>query len=493
VPEQSFSADVMDVTTLARQYGRVLVSRRLLRAFAVGTTMAAFMLLIVAAIMPVILAYTPSSAPPSQRLWTTFLVVLLMAFVTALAIGLVVLYVRALAALARGSSRVATIVMVLVSAWFLWVALTNLRVFLLPREQAPLQIMALAALVIQSAVAGALIIGPWQLRRADPLARRVFEEPRLGAGWKAEVGRLLDFADVSTLSHKNRLRALLVLSAALLVEGSAFYTLLHWSGTLMETSEKPAPELMNVSPAVALSLLLVFTVVVLLLSGWLIRVMLRWAKRLRARARRMTLRSANEVVTADTRPPILFLRSFEKEHVPLEGAQVPWFLRAFDPGAEYGTLEELIVLGLTYVGPVVAVADPSRPDVPEGAARWRLGDDEWQRFVEQQIARAGLIVVGVAETEGLRWEMDALARVPAALEKTIFVFPPGITRESRVASLVWNLVGEPLQFMRLRESSQHLLGVARLPDGKLAAIVASEISEPAYQTALRLWIALRQS
>ena len=126
---------------------------------------------------------------------------------------------------------------------------------------------------------------------------------------------------------------------------------------------------------------------------------------------------------------MLFLQSFETEHVPLTGARLPWTLRGFDPGAEYGTLEEMIVLGMTYLGPVVAVADPSQPEAPVGAARWRLKDDEWQCFVEMQIARARFIVVGLAETSGLWWEIEALKRSPGALSKTIFVSPlqpPGI-------------------------------------------------------------------
>lgn len=201
------------------------------------------------------------------------------------------------------------------------------------------------------------------------------------------------------------------------------------------------------------------------------------------------MRPADKVVAEDARPAVLFLRSFETEQVPLRGARLPWTLRGFDPGAEYGTLEEMIVLGMTYLGPVVAVADPSTSDAPVGAARWHLSDDEWQRFVEMQIARARFIVVGLAETSGLWWEIEALRRSPGALDKTIFVSPPSATRDRDLIGRLAATIASSTHgdFAATLPRDRHIVACALVGDSP-GFFVTSELSEAAYYVALRTWL-----
>ena len=187
------------------------------------------------------------------------------------------------------------------------------------------------------------------------------------------------------------------------------------------------------------------------------------------RARRLALQTAADAVAADPRAPVLFLRSFEEEQIPLSAAKVPWFLRVFDPGSEYRTLEEMIVLNLTYVGPVVAVADPSRVEAPVGAARWRLRNDQWRRFVEEQIQAARLIVIGVAQTSGLRWEIEAVRRTPGALDKAIFVCPPGTSQNVDVLAglgAAFDCGDAPIG----GPPGSHVLMARRSPDGTAARL-----------------------
>lgn len=166
----------------------------------------------------------------------------------------------------------------------------------------------------------------------------------------------------------------------------------------------------------------------------------------------------------------------------LTAAKVPWFLRVLDPGSEYRTLEEMILLNLTYVGPVVAVADPSR-DTPVGAARWRVRDDEWRQLVEEQIQAAALIVVGVAQTSGLRWEIETIRRTPGALDKTVFVCPPGASQNADVlAGLAAALGGDSLIGLR---PEAHVLMARHSREGQAHLYVASTLTEPAYYVALR--------
>ena len=64
----------------------------------------------------------------------------------------------------------------------------------------------------------------------------------------------------------------------------------------------------------------------------LYRLMIRGARWLRLQARLLALESAPEAVTADARRPVLFLRAFAHEQVPLRAARIPRLVRTFDPG-----------------------------------------------------------------------------------------------------------------------------------------------------------------
>src|SRR5687767_11450476 len=102
---------VRSVDDLARRYARVLLSRRLLRAFAVGTLLAAVMLLGLTVAVPVVLAI--KGTHPST--WLVLAGILgLLGTIVAAAVGLVVVYVRALSALARGSRRATTTLLTVV-------------------------------------------------------------------------------------------------------------------------------------------------------------------------------------------------------------------------------------------------------------------------------------------------------------------------------------------------------------------------------------------
>jgi hypothetical protein len=478
---ESLPAHVSDVTQTARRYGRILLSRRMWRALAVATLTGAFMLLITAAITPVFILLTAREGEGSNTA-LALAVLLLLLFVAAMC-GLIVVYVRMLSALATGARRTTVALLSIVGVWLLVVAAGDISVTLHPPSEFPLHFLGFGALIVHVLTALVLVVGPYELRRADDFTRSVFAEPRLGAGFVVEAARLLDFADARALRGKGSARFWRILAAALLLEGAGFYTLMKWATRLSDAAERKLPPL-PVSQAVFVAGAIAVIAATLVLSFALIRLTLKGGRRLRVRARRAAMQPAEKVVADDARPAVLFLRSFETEHVPLTGARLPWTLRGFDPGAEYGTLEEMIVLGMTYLGPVVAVADPSRADAPVGAARWHLGDDEWQRFVEMQIARARLIVVGLAETGGLWWEIEALKRSPGALDKTIFVSPPSATRDRDLLGRLAATMGGSTAAV---PTDRHVVACALVGDSP-GFFVTSELSEAAYYVALRTWL-----
>src|SRR5262249_16005075 len=96
----------------------------------------------------------------------------------------------------------------------------------------------------------------------------------------------------------------------------------------------------------------------------------------------------------------------------------------FDPGTVAGTLEELIVRDLAYLGPVVAIGNPSDQLPALGAARKYCQGDEWHEVVQSLMDEAIMIVVGADLSEGLPWEIATIRR-KGIVGKTTFILPPG--------------------------------------------------------------------
>ena len=132
----------------------------------------------------------------------------------------------------------------------------------------------------------------------------------------------------------------------------------------------------------------------------------------------------HEVLTADPRPPVLYLRSFADDSVPLPiiaSARRPLFelfsVRGADP------FEECVAWELDSYGPVVAVGRPGGRLASLGAAREHLSNDTWHVEIESRMSDAGWIALAPGDTDGLAWELEAIVS-GGHLHKTIFVFPP---------------------------------------------------------------------
>jgi hypothetical protein len=480
---------VWNVDTAARRYLYVLLSRRLVRALAAAMFFAtAIYVVLPLVILPILVM---DATPPERSVFVSALVLLalvvLFAAFAALTLGFTYLAVRMLSALATGAKRSSSILLLLVLPATLLFGMIDLQRAIGPDANNQMWFVGLGALLLHVLIGTGLVIGPMELRRATATDRAVLAEPRPGTGIRAEIARLLHLPDARAFNHRLRKRVWALVSLSLLLEGFAFYALLGWGEALSESAERALPPLPGFS---ADRIVTIAAGVALIAAGLAIsfgvsRLLLRIARRCRIKARRLTLERAEDVVAGDNRAPVLFLRSFAEDQLPLRAARVPWFLRGFDPGSEHGSLEEMLVLNLTYVGPVVATGDPAQREAPVGAARWRITHDEWQRFVEEQIRRAGLIVIGLAETAGLRWEVDAVRRIEGALDKTIFVCPPDLARKPEVRTLVTDVLGCP---SAPHADDSYFLTAARAADGTPTLFTSSALTEMAYYVALRYCI-----
>jgi hypothetical protein len=130
--------------------------------------------------------------------------------------------------------------------------------------------------------------------------------------------------------------------------------------------------------------------------------------------------SADSLLAADRRKPILFLRSFSDDP-KVEAAA----------GISHQGLAQLIDFSVETrlanhfmaFGPFVAVGAP-KDKVPQiGAARKRLSDDEWQQAVAKWMEQSSAIVMYAGTTHWIGWELARIIEGGYAT-KLILLFPP---------------------------------------------------------------------
>ena len=239
---------------------------------------------------------------------------------------------------------------------------------------------------------------------------------------------------------------------------------------------------LGISPGTITAVVAVAGVALLLLGGVLLR-----------SARRHLRASATRVRAAEHRPPVLYLRSFEDDD-DLRVATVatprrPFLemlrLRGSDP------FEEALAWELAPHGPVVAVGRPGRSLATLGAARDHLPDDQWREGVSDRMADAAAIVVVIAATDGLAWEVGEIAR-DGHLGKTVFVFPPTHDEELRRR---WQFVDGVLDGLGVRNApflidTADPLTANLLPSGFWHLTVASYRDEASYCAAIDVAMAV---
>ncbi len=141
------------------------------------------------------------------------------------------------------------------------------------------------------------------------------------------------------------------------------------------------------------------------------------------------LARAQEILAADTRPAVIYLRSFADETAQssdrrfvdrlkftigytLPGLDIPW------RPAEQLALAKC----LNLIGPYVAIGRPGEPLPEFGAARKYVGDHEWQGVVGGLIEHAAGIVLEAGRSDGLRWEIERVV-LRAVPTKVLLVLP----------------------------------------------------------------------
>jgi hypothetical protein len=154
---------------------------------------------------------------------------------------------------------------------------------------------------------------------------------------------------------------------------------------------------------------------------------------------RLTRRVFSPGSHPDSRPPFLFLRAFDDDDrttiqprtwlariqgiAPDFGKKgkgrsffqygagfypVRWF-RWF-LGCPVETVEETLALGVSRVGPLVAIGQPGERYVTSGADRMYVSDDRWQEVVQSYVGRSFGVILQPSLTDGVLWEIEQTCR-----------------------------------------------------------------------------------
>lgn len=124
------------------------------------------------------------------------------------------------------------------------------------------------------------------------------------------------------------------------------------------------------------------------------------------RARKFTAASAEEVLTADPRPPVIYMRSFKDDaaaSMPVMSGPPGWAVLF---PKELVTEEELVARILNDFGPMVTIGRPGEALRELGAARMYVGEQAWHEKVTELMQSAKLVVLRLGQTEGLWWELE---------------------------------------------------------------------------------------
>ena len=180
------------------------------------------------------------------------------------------------------------------------------------------------------------------------------------------------------------------------------------------------------------------------------------AGRLWVRGRRLSALDVQQIRMLDVRPPVLLLRSFGDDNLPLEKRYR--LLSFLFSAREALTLEAFVVNQLWRFGPVIAIGNPTERLSPLGAAREYIPEDRWRSHVNEYLAEAKQIVSVLGGSPGLMWEYEQL-EARGRDEGLLIVFPPRAPDElqrrwtmfqranarSRSTSLQWEpFIGVPL-------------------------------------------------
>jgi hypothetical protein len=218
---------------------------------------------------------------------------------------------------------------------------------------------------------------------------------------------------------------------------------------------------------------------------------------LRHLGRRLCRVGMEKVRKDDTRPPLLFLRSFKDDQVRLAPPRRSLWRQLMFCGNPRPFLDHVLLEEGIRLGPVIAIGAPGRRP-PFGIARAYASDAEWQDLVARLAQDATMIVIAIDETEGLRWELELTAS--RWMDKTLFLLPPRLAVSEKAAKMLLDTTN---YLKAYRQPTPETVGAFfgklngpvlgwHIETGQtLSVFTVGEVSEVAYTLAIRRFVMSR--
>jgi hypothetical protein len=215
--------------------------------------------------------------------------------------------------------------------------------------------------------------------------------------------------------------------------------------------------------------------------------------------RRLLRVSLYNLQQIDHRRPVVFLRAFRDDQVPLRPPRLGLMGRAMDVGRRRTSLDEVLLEEATLYGPVVALGNPKDKRPPYGAARAYIDTASWQDAISDIVRKAIYVVICIDDTEGIWWEVDHLL-ASGQQDKTLFLIHPRYFDVQENAALMDQVLARLLQHAQgesLRQgvsAQRHLgltdpiLGFFVSRDGCLHILESASLSRFAYVLAIRMFL-----
>jgi hypothetical protein len=203
---------------------------------------------------------------------------------------------------------------------------------------------------------------------------------------------------------------------------------------------------------------------------------------LREEVKRLEAPTLAEVLEADSRKPVLLLRSFLDDQFEVQS------LDSENKNTDSVTFEELICRTASGWGPVVAIGEPGEEMPHLGAARAYFTNETWQGHALDLLERSRVVLMVMGKTPSVGWE---LARIfeRKYFSKTIVIFPPCDEISLAQRLLVFQKVFQEMtgNSFELRIAPDHVpLAVTFDGEGQYLVISGPFADSPVYQDVLLL-------
>jgi hypothetical protein len=209
--------------------------------------------------------------------------------------------------------------------------------------------------------------------------------------------------------------------------------------------------------------------------------LLTFTARTCARAARSRARHSLQAMTrSDKRRPVLFLRPFHDDQVALKRSSSAYAWLAIDQKTRQ--LDHILVEEFSWAGPVIAIGRRGQKELPFGAARTFLSDQDWQKEALEMANAARHVVIIIDTTPGVRWELDQLTR-PELRAKTLFLYHPDfLSTDSNhsVTARLSALLGEQKSAL-----DKPIIGFWFESDGRARFLHSTQFSVDSYTLILR--------